>query len=428
VTEIAACVASHEVAARTRQKGRRKAGAVKQRQAVGAILGGVLGRWARPEPLPVFRSRTLGNFTGGPVAARQYLSACDAMVALGLLHQSRSIRYGSGIVWDEGGPEHFAGRAPRLWPASALLAVAASHGVAPATLPNDFRDTYPTQPPAVQQPLQMFTLKQPRKSEKAPILIQSDDHEAARLIGKVTSYNDWIAEHEIVGCLPPRLKRVFTASWLLGGRWYAVGAEGNYQRMSETERLGLTINGEPVVEADVQASHLCILHGLLGLHPPDSDPYEFPDVPRSVAKAWITATLGKGTPVIKWSAKAAKENPELLQHDPRQIGRVICEQYPFVRNPALAVVAAAGLDRLAHIGRPERLLTHRLMAIEAQALTGAMKYLRDVRGVLALPMHDGLIVPASGAGHVAGGLKGAHSWAANRVRIRCKIVGASGDS
>src|SRR3954452_5995923 len=58
---------------------------------------------------------------------------------------------------------------------------------------------------------------------------------------------DWISEHEIAGCLPPRLKRVFTASWLLGGRWYAVGAEGNYQRMPESERLGLTINGEPVV-------------------------------------------------------------------------------------------------------------------------------------------------------------------------------------
>jgi hypothetical protein len=33
------------------------------------------------------------------------------------------------------------------------------------------------------------------------------------------------------------LKRVFTASWQLGGRWYAVGNEGNYQRMSEAEWL-----------------------------------------------------------------------------------------------------------------------------------------------------------------------------------------------
>ena len=62
------------------------------------------------------------------------------------------------------------------------------------------------------------------------------------------------------------------------------------------------------------------------------------------------------------------------------------------------------------------------MAIEAQALTGAMEYLRAVRGVLALPMHDGLIVPTSGAGHVRGGLEAAYSWAANRVRIKCTIA------
>ncbi len=324
----------------------------KQRQAAGAILGGVLRRWARLEPLPVFRSRTPADFTGGPIAARQYLAACDAMVALGLLYQSRSIRYGSGIVWDDGGSEHFAGKAPRLWPAPALLAVAASHGVTPATLPNDFCDAYPTQPPAVPQPVQMFTLKQPRRSEKAAIPIQRSDLEAARLVDKVTGYNDWIARHDVAGCLPPRLKRVFTASWLLGGRWYAVGAEGNYQRMSEAERLGVTINGEPVVEVDVQASHLSIMHGLLGLPLPDGDPYEFPDMSRSVAKAWITATLGKGTPVAKWAVKATKDNPELVQHDPRRIGHVICERYQFMRNPAGAVAAPAGLDPLANIGTP----------------------------------------------------------------------------
>jgi hypothetical protein len=408
VAEIAAHVAHHEATCRTRRRGRRQAGLAKQRQAVSAILGGVLRRWGRPEPLPVFRSRTPSGFSGGPVAARQYLGACDAMVALGLLHQSRSIRYGSGIVWDEGGPEHFAGKAPRLWPTLALLEIAGRHGVTPVTLPHDFRDVYPAQPPSVPQPLQMFTLKQPRKSEKAPIAVRKDDPKAARLVEKVTGYNEWIAQHDVVGCLPPRLKRVFTASWLLGGRWYAVGAEGNYQRMSETERLGLTINGEPVAEADVQASHLSIMHGLLGLPLPDGDPYEFSELPRLIAKAWITATLGKGTPVTKWAIKAAKDNPTLLEHDPRQTGRVVCERYPFLR--------------LMHIGTPERLLTHRLMAIEAQALTGAMGYLKG-RGVMALPMHDGLIVPGSGARYVGGGLDGAFSWAANRVRVRWTVAG-----
>ena len=77
------------------------------------------------------------------------------------------------------------------------------------------------------------------------------------------------------------------------------------------------------------------------------------------------------------------------------------------------------------MGAPARLLTHRLMAIEAQALTGAMEYLRGSRGVLALPMHDGLIVPVSGAGYVGGGLDGAFPWAA-KVRVRWTTVGPIG--
>jgi hypothetical protein len=356
------------------------------------------------------------------VAARQYLAACDALVSLGLVGQSRSIRYGTGIVWDEGGPESFAGKAPRLWPTEALLDAARRHGVVPATLVADFKDVYPTVPPEVPQPIQMFTLKRPRRSEKAPILIRRGDPDAARQTEKVTSYNAWIAEHAIGGCLPPRLNRVFTASWLLGGRWYAVGNEGNYQRMSEAERLGITINGEPVAEVDVEASHLSIMHGLLGLPLPDGDPYDFPELPRVVAKAWITATLGKGTAVTKWAAKATKDNPQLRHHDPKEVGRIICARYPFLRRPADAVAASAGLDRLAHIGGTARLLTHRLMAIEAQALTGAMEYLQGSRGVLALPVHDSLIVPVSGLGHVGGGLHGAFSWAANRLRVRWTVT------
>jgi hypothetical protein len=336
---------------------------------------------------------------------------------------SKSIRYGTGIVWDEGGPEHFAGRAPLLWPTRALLEAAVRHGVTPATLAVHFDDVYPTKPPDVRHPVEMFTLKQPRKNEKALVAIRSEDAEAARLVDKVNAYNVWIAEHDVAGCLPPRLKRVFTASWLLHGRWYAVGNEGNYQRMSEARRLKLTINGEPVAEVDVQASHLSIMRGLLGLPLPDGDPYEFTEVPRSVAKAWITATLGKGTPVTKWAAKATKDSPELLRHDPKHIGQIICDRYPFLRRPAQAVDGPAGLGRLAHVGRPTQLLTHRLMGIEVQALTGAMEYLQ-AWGVLALPMHDGLIVPASGVRYVGGGLQGAYSWAANRVRIRWTVESA----
>jgi hypothetical protein len=181
-----------------------------------------------------------------------------------------------------------------------------------------------------------------------------------------------------------------------------------------------TIDGEPVAEIDVKASHLSIMHGLLGLPLPEGDPYEFPEVPRSVVKAWITATLGKGSQVRTWSTKALKRDPELGNHNAKHVGRLICHRYPFMRQPARAVAGAAGLDRLDHIGTPERLLTHRLMAIEAQVLTGAMQYLRTVHGVLALPIHDSLIVPRWGVGHAKGGLDGAFATLA-KVRVRLTV-------
>ena len=190
--------------------------------------------------------------------------------------------------------------------------------------------------------------------------------------------------------------------------------------MAEDERLArVTISGEPVVEVDVSASHLSIMHGLLGLELPKGDLYAFPSVPRQVVKAWITATLGKGSPVTKWARKAIADNPKLADYDPKQLGAHIGKRYPFLGTPAAAVVEAAGLAGLDWIGPPEQLLTHRLMAIEAKALTGAMEYARAF-DVLALPMHDGLIVPASGEGCAKRGLDGAYATLA-KVRIRMTV-------
>jgi hypothetical protein len=128
--------------------------------------------------------------------------------------------------------------------------------------------------------------------------------------------------------------------------------------------------------------------------------------------------------VKRWADRAAKDDPELLDFDSKRVGDVVCERYPFLRRPAQAVAEAAGLSGLSHIGRPGTLLTHRLMAIEAAALTEAMMVLRS-RGILALPMHDGLLVPVSGKGHVGSALDSAYSCFA-KVRIRWKVTPAPG--
>lgn len=71
--------------------------------------------------------------------------------------------------------------------------------------------------------------------------------------------------------------------------------------------------------------------------------------------------------------------------------------YPFLADPAAAVLHPSGLGTMSHLGAPKRPLTLRLMAIEAAAMTDAMAALRR-QGVLAMPVYDSLIVPQAAKG------------------------------
>jgi hypothetical protein len=87
------------------------------------------------------------------------------------------------------------------------------------------------------------------------------------------------------------------------------------------------------------------MHGLLGLELPEGDPYEFPQVPRAAAKAWITAALGKGSAVTRWAARGTKDNPDLLNFDANEVGRLICNRSRF-----LAGTGGSGRRRARPIG------------------------------------------------------------------------------
>jgi hypothetical protein len=211
------------------------------------------------------------------------------------------------------------------------------------------------------------------------------DTVARRLAEQVSQFNAAAAHCEVRGCLPPRFRRVFTGDWLLGGRWYACGSDGVYQQLTERERLGITIDGEAVAEVDAQASHLSIMHGLMGLPLANGYPYAIDGVPRSVAKRWIVATLGKGYSVTRW---ADRTPAGIAATDARAVGEAVLRRYAFLTSPWIIAT------HLSAFGPARALVTHRLMSVEAEALTAAMMSLAE-RGILALPMHDGLIVKGS---------------------------------
>jgi hypothetical protein len=206
--------------------------------------------------------------------------------------------------------------------------------------------------------------------------------------------------------------------------------------MPKLDRLnGITINGEPVAEIDVRASHLSIMHGLLGLELPHGDPYEVPGLPRDVVKAWIVATLGLGKPAVSWRRKRpTAASPPGTAHPgayhTEAVKDAVCARYPFLRAPAKAVADCAGLTKLSRFGKPEALLSLRLQAIEARALTTAMVLLQNWHEgpsgpVLALPLHDSLIVPRSAVAEADTLIQSAFAyWAGVRVRTTVQEAAA----
>jgi hypothetical protein len=112
------------------------------------------------------------------------------------------------------------------------------------------------------------------------------------------------------------------------------------------------------------------MHGLLRLPLPEGDLYELPGIPREVAKAWITATLGKGSPVWRWSKDAVRRTPELRDHPAPIVMAAVLARYPFLAEPWRAA------EGFRHVADPKRVLIHLLMGIESDVILAMLEALR----------------------------------------------------
>jgi hypothetical protein len=227
-------------------------------------------------------------------------------------------------------------------------------------------------------------------------VLEVPDTEASRLIAaQVDGFNAFAAGFRIESGAPgchhihrPVFQRVYTETLDYHGRLY--DRSPSYQGLPKPDstkypwaetRASMTINGEPVVELDVHASSLTILHGMAGVPLPDRDDlYVLPGINREAGKTWLKQYLGSGgeTP-IRW---ARDEDPEQFKGlKPTHARTALLEAYPFLDDPS------------ALLGVPTRmeLTWHAAAAIEAKAVLGAVFRLQG-EGILALPLHDGIIV------------------------------------
>ena len=168
------------------------------------------------------------------------------------------------------------------------------------------------------------------------------------------------------------LRRIFgRGNFNMGGRAY-----GWWQNIPKTARAQMTINGEPVEEADYSAMHATILYNLVGVRF-IGDPYDLAGYDRDEAKLAFNIALNAAN---KWVAIGALANrlnkPNTYCAD--LLKAIRAKHKPIERY----FCADAGIS---------------LMNADSELILSAVKAV-NATGNVALPVHDALIIPSRIAG------------------------------
>ncbi len=404
-----------QVAAQEKRKRPRGAGEMaKLREAVGAVLGGVLAVAWKDEDL-VYRSKNKNGFVGEAVAYRQAEAALRGLTALGLIRCYKGIRYDWAAGFD--GPGRWEGIAARFGATEALKTLATSHGIDQGNIGTVFGIRWPAKPPKVQDGVILRSLASKRPGEQPKrdddtIPIDMEDAQTRRLVEQVETANAVLAKHRFEGCTPPALYRAFRGDFSLGGRWITAGAMP-IQGMSADARLKIRINDRPVAEVDVKASHLSILAAFAGVKELEfDDPYAFPDAPwsrlpnaRKVVKSVVVAALGAGKLPRRWPNGMKDRLGVSDRVRLEDITAALAARFPFLQRTAEVLGVATEEVAL------------RLQALEADAITAALGHAWSLN-IPAVPVHDSIIVPQAAARMVEADLQMAYRVRCNGAVIR----------
>ncbi|MCW2349806.1 hypothetical protein [Sphingobium sp. B12D2B] len=340
----------------------------KYREALNAFLTDLFaaarhGRWSRLET----NTDALHGYPGGATA---FKTMREAVRAAGLVEEMK------GFIrpferW--GLPETECIRTS-FRPTAQLLGLAADYGVRLEDFTAHF-EASKAKAPVPANVLEARAAKLTKKDRPKRLLVNPQDAKASAILANLECLNGFLmAEGRIDGVVFAGLRRIFSNAdhpdfaWQWHGRFYSMPNADTYENMEggqQARSKAIRIDGEAVVEVDICASHLTILHGLLGLpFDPSQDPYALNGLPREEVKTWINLAFGSGNS----STGGNKFNKA------RQAGLA---RYPFLAD--LQTLGISPLDLQFHEAEVLRLAMEDLMA----------------QGVGFLPVHDALMVPYS---------------------------------
>jgi hypothetical protein len=384
IAEIRAQMAELEQREGKRIYKRRAASEVKLVTAIECFVGDLLRvRRGMTAPANVYRAIGRSRFDDDKVKYDLFTQVLNRLKTLGLIfHLKGQARYRKTPFGNAPEPGHAA----RFWASGKLLRLAARYGIHTDNISDHFAPEPPKNPLVLKD---YATGKGKDRESGRRIKWKStafDTIEAKRLEAEVRELNDFLARFELTGGEHYGYERMFNnLSWKEGGRLYSSG-EQCYQRLSEAERLQMTINGEPVAEIDIKASFLTIYHAMVKQPlQGSSDPYAaVAETDRSIVKLWTTVSFGNSKPATRWPPKTAKDFRKETGKDlskvarAKDIARKMLETFP-------------ALKKLEELSEAWAHLQYR----EGRAVIGTMLILMREHRVPSFSMYDGIIVPQS---------------------------------
>ena len=371
--------------AEQRQRARKAKDKAAFRSAVGLITGDLLIALEVKEHGWSYHGLSPAAFDDQPVGYKTFKPINETMEAVGLISISKG-RNAQALQFDEGAaPSYHPSLATRFRPTQVMVSMADEAGVHYGSAGKHFPQQLPNN--VIEVRGKSTSVRGVKTKGKKLKFAQTEKSRAME--AEVKALNSFLVDFELEGGGFSGYRRLFSNGdidgfdFQWGGRLYGVGDLG-YQTIKKTERQKMTIGGEEVVEIDINASYLTILHGIEGYPLPNRDDlYSIGGYDRAIVKAWITATIGHHGFHTRWPKNAIQEIKDAG-----------------IEKPAGLTMASLQPDILDHFPMladwPSQKVTWAdLMFTESEIIIGTMLELMHSYGIPCFSVHDSIIVRKS---------------------------------
>lgn len=360
-------------------KGKRKTPSAQYIQAVGAMVADILRAVSYKPTRPCFRELAAKAFTGMEVGYQPFTRALADMERHGYVAVTKGT-----CAWKDQ-----PGTVTRIYSTPKLLEFLLSFGITPQsrfthfTYKRAYEDTPPIQ-------LRASSIRKKKTVTRGRRMkVDYNDSRVKDYAAQIRRINRFLADQAITGPEDADLDdialyRVFNCGdhpdykYNKGGRIY-----GKHQNIERDERHNIRINGHDTIEIDVSACFLTISHHLRERSFSNNrDPYDGPDLPRPIVKAWINMTLSYGNYHSRWPKETLDDLAEQgfdnvrKRHPISKTRKEILKHFPIIDEWCNSPFDWSDL-----------------FFIESQIMADLLECLAFDHGITALPIHDAIIIP-----------------------------------